>query len=147
MAILMELNIRLTLASSRDHFRPEKEWRQWQLAILYSDMNSFKSGLLHLSSQPYCKKGKSAKVKDGIINYSLKNYFIDWSTWQKQAILKFKTQPKTLSGSIYHVSFCASAFNALIIIEIAYLYADNACLLYLSDMISICYICEPHSWG
>jgi hypothetical protein len=28
MAILMELNVRLTLASSRDHFRPEKEWRQ-----------------------------------------------------------------------------------------------------------------------
>jgi hypothetical protein len=34
-------------------------------AILYSDIYSFKSGLLHLTGQPYCKKCISAKVKDG----------------------------------------------------------------------------------
>jgi hypothetical protein len=36
-------------------------------AVLHSDINSLKSGLLHLTSQPYYKKGRSAKVKDGII--------------------------------------------------------------------------------
>jgi len=35
-------------------------------AVLHSDINFLKSGLLHLTSQPYCKKGRSAKVKDGI---------------------------------------------------------------------------------
>jgi hypothetical protein len=46
-------------------------------AVLHSDINSLKSGLLHLTGQPYCKKGSSAKVKDGIINLFLRNYFID----------------------------------------------------------------------
>jgi hypothetical protein len=46
-------------------------------AILHSDINSLKSGLLHLTGQPYCKKSRSAKVKDGIINLILRNYFID----------------------------------------------------------------------
>jgi hypothetical protein len=36
-------------------------------AALHSDINSLKSGLLHLTRQPYCKKSRSAKVKDGII--------------------------------------------------------------------------------
>ncbi len=35
-------------------------------AELYSDINPLKSGLLHLTGQPYFKKGRSAKVKDGI---------------------------------------------------------------------------------
>jgi len=34
--------------------------------------NSLKSGFLHLTSQPYCKKSRSAKVKDGIINLILR---------------------------------------------------------------------------
>jgi hypothetical protein len=46
-------------------------------AVLYSDINSPKSGLLHLTRQPYCKKGSLAKVKDGIINLFLWNYLID----------------------------------------------------------------------
>jgi hypothetical protein len=46
-------------------------------AALHSDINSFKSGLLHLTIQPYCKKGRSAKVKDGIINLTLRNYLVD----------------------------------------------------------------------
>jgi hypothetical protein len=40
-------------------------------AELNSDINSFKSSLLHLTGQPYWKKNRSAKVKDGIITYFL----------------------------------------------------------------------------
>ncbi len=36
--------------------------------ILHSDINSLKSGLLLLTGQPYCKKCRPAKVKDGIRN-------------------------------------------------------------------------------
>jgi hypothetical protein len=42
-------------------------------AVLHSDINSHKSGLLHLTGQPY----RSAKVKDGIINLLLRNNLID----------------------------------------------------------------------
>jgi len=37
-------------------------------AVLHPYINSLKSGHLHLTGQPYCKKGRSAKVKDGITN-------------------------------------------------------------------------------
>jgi hypothetical protein len=46
-------------------------------AVLHSDINPLKSGLLHLTGKPYCRKGRSAKVKDGIINLILRNYLID----------------------------------------------------------------------
>jgi hypothetical protein len=46
-------------------------------AALHSDVNSLKSGLLHLSGQPYYKKGRSASVKDVIINLILRNYLVD----------------------------------------------------------------------
>jgi hypothetical protein len=46
-------------------------------SVLHSDINSLKHGLLHLTGQPYCKKRRSAKVKDGIINLILRNYLID----------------------------------------------------------------------
>ncbi len=46
-------------------------------ALLHSDINSPKSGFLHLTGQPYCKKSRSAKVKDGIINSLLRNNLID----------------------------------------------------------------------
>jgi hypothetical protein len=46
-------------------------------AVLHSDINSLKSGLLHLIAQPYRKKSRSAKVKDGIINLILKNCLVD----------------------------------------------------------------------
>jgi hypothetical protein len=49
--------------------------------VLNSDINSFKSGLLHLTGQPYCKKSRSAKVKDGIINLSLRNCLVDHYTY------------------------------------------------------------------
>jgi hypothetical protein len=47
------------------------------LAVLHSDINCFKSGFLHLTGQPYCKKRRSAKVKDGIINLFLGNNLVD----------------------------------------------------------------------
>ncbi len=47
------------------------------LAVLHSDIISHKSGLLHLMVQPDCKKSRSAKVKDGIINLFLRNYLVD----------------------------------------------------------------------
>jgi hypothetical protein len=43
-------------------------------AELHSYINSLKSVLLHFTGQPYCKKSRSAKVKDGIINLILMNY-------------------------------------------------------------------------
>ncbi len=46
-------------------------------AVLRSDINSLKSGLPHLTREPYCKKIRSAKVKDGIINLFLRNYLVD----------------------------------------------------------------------
>jgi hypothetical protein len=45
-------------------------------AVLHSDINSLKSSLLHLTSQPYCKKSRSAKVKDGIINLFLRTILL-----------------------------------------------------------------------
>ncbi len=41
------------------------------------DYNSLKSGYLHLTGQPYCKKSRPAKVKDGIKNLILRNYLVD----------------------------------------------------------------------
>jgi hypothetical protein len=37
-------------------------------AVLHSDINSLMSGFLYLTIQPYFKKRRSAKLKDGIIN-------------------------------------------------------------------------------
>jgi hypothetical protein len=51
--------------------------RKSMFAVLHSDINSLKSGLLHLTGQPYCKKSRSAKDKDGIISLILRNYCID----------------------------------------------------------------------
>jgi hypothetical protein len=51
--------------------------RKSMFAVLQSDINSLKSGILHLAGQPFCKKSRSAKVKDGIINLFLRNYLVD----------------------------------------------------------------------
>jgi hypothetical protein len=51
--------------------------RKSMFAILHSDINSLKSGLLHLTGWHFCKKGRSAKVKDGIRNQSHRNYLVD----------------------------------------------------------------------
>jgi hypothetical protein len=55
-------------------------------AVLHSDINSLKSGLLHLTGQPYCKNSRSAKVKDGIINSFLRNYLVDLYTYNGHLI-------------------------------------------------------------
>jgi hypothetical protein len=57
-------------------------------AVLHSDINSLKSGLLHLTGQPHSKKCRSAKVKGGIINLILRNYLTD--QYIDQHILKLK---------------------------------------------------------
>ncbi len=46
-------------------------------AALHSDINSLKLGLLLFTGHPYCINCRSAKVKDGIINFILRNYLID----------------------------------------------------------------------
>jgi hypothetical protein len=46
-------------------------------AVLHSDIRSVKSGLIHLTGQPYCKKSRCTKVKDGIIHLILRNYLVD----------------------------------------------------------------------
>ncbi len=51
--------------------------RKSMFSVLASYINSPKSGLLHLIGQPYCKKGRSAKVKDGTTNLILSNYLVD----------------------------------------------------------------------
>jgi hypothetical protein len=51
--------------------------RKSMFAVMHSDINPLKSGLLYLTGQPYCKKSRSAKVKDGIINLILRNYIVD----------------------------------------------------------------------
>jgi hypothetical protein len=45
-------------------------------AVLHSDINSPKSGLHHLTGQHYCKKSRSAKVQDGILNLFLENHLV-----------------------------------------------------------------------
>jgi hypothetical protein len=48
-------------------------------AALHSDINSLKSGLLHLIGHPNSQKGRSAKVKDGIISKTkfLRTFSVD----------------------------------------------------------------------
>jgi hypothetical protein len=54
------------------HFTRGNQYLQYCIQI----STVFKSGLLHLTGQPYCKKSRSAKVKDGIINLFLRNYLV-----------------------------------------------------------------------
>jgi hypothetical protein len=51
--------------------------RKSMFAVLHSNIISLKFGLLHLTGQPYCKKSRLAKAKDGIINLILRNYLVD----------------------------------------------------------------------
>jgi hypothetical protein len=79
--------------------------RKSMFVLRHSYINSHMSGLLRLTGQPYFKKGRSAKVKYGIINYSLSNYLVDryrdhthampliWSL-PIQPNLEMKTRPK-----------------------------------------------------
>ncbi len=40
-------------------------------AAQHSDINSIKSGLLRLTGQPNCQKGRATEVKDGIISEAI----------------------------------------------------------------------------
>ncbi len=51
--------------------------RKSTFAALHSDINSLKSGLLHLTGQPNSQKGILAKAKVGIVNLILRNYVVD----------------------------------------------------------------------
>ena len=64
--------------------------RKSMFAVLHSDINIHKSGLLYLTGQPHCKKSRSAKDKDGIINLFLRNYLIgQYSDQKTEKIAKF----------------------------------------------------------
>jgi hypothetical protein len=75
-------------------------------AVLHSDINSFKCGLLHLTQMPYWKKGRSAKVKDGIRNLILGNISLIntsvccWQLFQATDILLVRQET---SGAHYYV--------------------------------------------
>ncbi len=60
-------------------------------AVLHSDINSNKSGLFHLTGQPYRKKSRSAKAKDGIINLFLRNNLIDQYNYNLRNIFSIET--------------------------------------------------------
>ncbi len=51
--------------------------RKSMFAIMHSYISTLKSGLLHFTGHSNCKKIRSSKVKDGIINIFLRNYLID----------------------------------------------------------------------
>ncbi len=75
-------------------------------AVLHSDINSHKSGLLHLTGQPFCKKCRSAKVKDGIINLFLRNNLIDrykWHLIKSVVMLSVANKPFMLSAVMLNV--------------------------------------------
>ncbi len=51
--------------------------RKSMFAVLPSDINTLKSGLLHFTGHSNCKKSRSAKGKDGIISIMGRNYLVD----------------------------------------------------------------------
>jgi hypothetical protein len=67
--------------------------RKSMIAVLHSDINSLMSGLLYLTGQPCCKKSRSAKVKDGIINLILRNYLVDRYTVNCSVLNLLHTSP------------------------------------------------------
>jgi len=67
------MKIRTIVFSSLYYLWLQRLKRKSMFAELHSDINSLKSSPLHLTSQSYCKKDRSAKVKDGIIDLILWN--------------------------------------------------------------------------
>ncbi len=63
------------------HFKRGNQCLQYCVQI-----STPKSGFLHLTGQSYCKKSRSAKVKDGIINLFLRNYLVGQYTGQKMFV-------------------------------------------------------------
>ena len=85
--------------------------RKSMFAGIHSMFYSPKSSLLHLTGQPYCKKGRLAKVKDGIINLILGNYLIGQYKYIIHTLMCMKTfsskhiikcfKNAVMSGQIY----------------------------------------------
>jgi hypothetical protein len=50
--------------------------RKSMFAVLHLDINYLMSGLCHFTGHSDCKKSRSAKAKDGIINFILRNYLL-----------------------------------------------------------------------
>jgi hypothetical protein len=102
-------------------------------AVLHSDINSLKSSLLHLTGQPYWKKSRSAKVKDGIINLFLRNNLIDRYSAHKiiQNFIHFflKVKHKDIKIKIQH--FLHQVLEFIILTE---------GLLLFIYLITFCYI-------
>jgi hypothetical protein len=89
-------------------------------AVLHSDINSQKSGLLHLTSQPYCKESRSAKVKDGIINLFLRNYLVGRARDKYSSLLqKFVTYGRKKLYNIGPGSNPMKLFFSLLMLRIS----------------------------
>ncbi len=82
--------------------------RKSMFAILHSNMKYLKSGLLHLTGRPYCKKSRSAKVKVGIINLILRNYLVDLYNGARSVIIWVR-QTWDLANLILAKSFIVQA--------------------------------------
>ncbi len=77
--------------------------------VLHSDINSLKSGLLHLTGKHYCKKSRSAKVKDGIIKLNCSEQFHwpiqliqFWATTCQNHRILYSSQYSPLEHSTIH---------------------------------------------
>jgi len=82
--------------------------RKSMFAILHSDMKYLKSGLPHLTGQPYCIKSWSAKVKVGIINLILRNYLVDLYNGARSVIIWVR-QTWDLANLVLSKSFIVQA--------------------------------------
>ncbi len=69
------------------------------LAVLHSDISSLKSCLLRLTGKPYCKKGRSAKVKDGIKKLSLLKNLIDRCKKRNFRNKNYRIDSSSLTGA------------------------------------------------
>jgi hypothetical protein len=73
-------------------------------AVMHSDVNSLKSGLLPSTGQPYCKKGRLAKVEDGIIYLILRSLAASYAGLRTLCIaLKSALQWATHSSPLVRV--------------------------------------------
>ncbi len=71
-------------------------------SAFHADINSLKSGLLHFTNQPYCKKSRSAKVIDEILDLILRNHLVDLYN------MNYSSTQKCLSKSYGHSKDCGS---------------------------------------
>jgi hypothetical protein len=65
-----------------------------------SDINCLKSGLFHLTGQPYSQKGRAVKVKDGIISET--KFLATNSVVQYKSSLKIQIRNKMKNAGFNH---------------------------------------------